>query len=65
MPPIPRPDRCWCGFVFALNQFNRTFVDDREYDSDIHTFARNLRTEPVYDKDPFSGGGALSALTRR
>src|SRR5919106_190872 len=43
------------GFVFGLNQFNRTFLDDhRDYDTDIHTFGRNLRTEPVYDQDPFS-----------
>jgi Domain of unknown function (DUF3943) len=42
------------GFIFALNQFNRAFIDDHEYDSDVHTFARNLGTEPVYDKDPFS-----------
>jgi hypothetical protein len=42
------------AFIFGLNQFNRSFIDDREYDSDIHTFSRNLRTEPVYDKDPFS-----------
>jgi Domain of unknown function (DUF3943) len=42
------------GFIVGLNQFNRAFIDDDEYDSDIHSFARNLRTEPVYDQDPFS-----------
>lgn len=42
------------AFVFALNQFNRHFVDDREYDSDGRSFWRNLRTAPAYDADPFS-----------
>ncbi len=43
------------GFIFGLNQFNQHFIDPKEgYDSDEHTFWRNLRTAPVYDKDPFS-----------
>jgi hypothetical protein len=42
------------AFIFGLNQFNRHFIDDRDYDSDGHTFWKNLRTEPVLDADPFS-----------
>jgi uncharacterized protein DUF3943 len=43
------------GFVVGLNQFNRHFVDpDGDYDTDADTFWKNLRTVPVYDKDPFS-----------
>jgi len=43
------------GFIFGLNQFDRHFVDPkREYDTDADTFWENLRTAPVYDKDPFS-----------
>jgi Domain of unknown function (DUF3943) len=42
------------GFVFAMNQFNRHFVDSDEYGSDGHTFWRNLTSPHVIDKDPFS-----------
>jgi hypothetical protein len=43
------------GFIFGLNQFNRHFVDPtRDYETDADTFWKNLRTTPVYDKDPFS-----------
>ncbi len=43
------------GFIFGLNQFDRHFIDPkRDYDTDADTFWKNLRTEPVYDKDPFS-----------
>ena len=42
------------GFVFALNQFDRHVFDKETYDTDGHTFWKNLRTAPIYDKDPFS-----------
>jgi hypothetical protein len=42
------------GFVFALNQFNRHFIDSDEYGSDGDTIWKNLRTAPDFDKDPFS-----------
>jgi hypothetical protein len=43
------------GFVFGLNQFDRAFLGPkRDYDTDAHSVWKNLRTEPVYDKDPFS-----------
>jgi hypothetical protein len=42
------------GFVFALNKFNRYTLGGSDYDTDADTFARNLRTAPVYDRDPFS-----------
>jgi hypothetical protein len=42
------------GFIFGLNQFDRHFLNSHDYDSDGHTFSRNLRTTPVFDKDPFS-----------
>jgi uncharacterized protein DUF3943 len=42
------------GFVFALNQFDRHAFDKETYDTDGHTFWKNLRTTPVYDQDPFS-----------
>src|SRR5436853_5183708 len=41
------------GFIFSLNAINRGLFG-RDYESDEHTVARNLRTAPVYDKDPFS-----------
>jgi hypothetical protein len=43
------------GFILGLNQFNRHLVSPREdYESDEDSIGRNLRTSPVYDKDPFS-----------
>jgi Domain of unknown function (DUF3943) len=42
------------GFVFALNQFDRHVFDKETYDTDGHTFWKNLGTAPIYDKDPFS-----------
>ena len=42
------------GFVFGLNQFNRHALSSNDYDTDADTFWKNLRTAPVYDKDPFS-----------
>lgn len=42
------------GFLTGLNQINRHFIDSNEYGSDGHSIWRNLRTEPVLDRDPFS-----------
>lgn len=43
------------GFIFGLNQFNRHLVSPMDdYESDDDSIGRNLRTTPVYDKDPFS-----------
>ncbi len=43
------------GFIFGLNQFDRHFLSPRrDYDTDADSFWKNLRTEPIYDKDPFS-----------
>jgi uncharacterized protein DUF3943 len=43
------------AFVFGLNQFDRHFVDPKkDYDTDWQTFSKNLKTAPVFDKDPFS-----------
>ena len=41
------------GFIFSLNAINRGLFG-RDYDSNFDTVGRNLRTAPVYDKDPFS-----------
>jgi hypothetical protein len=43
------------GFVFGLSGANRAIGDEKDvYDTSFDTFGRNLRTAPVYDKDPFS-----------
>jgi uncharacterized protein DUF3943 len=42
------------GFVATLNQVNRYLIGGADYDSDGDSFERNLKTTPVYDKDPFS-----------
>jgi len=42
------------GFVFSLNQINRHLFGGSDYDTDFDSFERNLKTAPVYDKDPFS-----------
>jgi hypothetical protein len=42
------------GFTFGVNQFTRHSLDSTDYDSDGHTIWRNLRTTPVFDKDPFN-----------
>ena len=43
------------GFIFGLNQFNRHFISPQEdYETDLESIWRNLRTVPIYDKDPFS-----------
>ena len=42
------------GFLTGLNQVNRHLIDSKEYGSDGHSIWRNLRTEPVFDRDPFS-----------
>jgi Domain of unknown function (DUF3943) len=41
-------------FVFTLNQINRHLLGCCDYDTDADTFVKNLKTTPVYDKDPFS-----------
>jgi hypothetical protein len=42
------------AFIFGLNQVDRHAFSSRDYDSDLHTAWRNLRTAPVFDADPFS-----------
>jgi hypothetical protein len=42
------------AFIFALNQFNRHFLDDKDYETDWDSIWKNLRTAPEFDKDPFS-----------
>ena len=42
------------GFIFSLNAINRVLIGGSDYDSDGESFERNLKTAPVYDKDPFS-----------
>jgi Domain of unknown function (DUF3943) len=42
------------AFGLGLNQVNRHLLDDDEYRSDGRSIWRNLRTEPVFDRDPFS-----------
>ena len=42
------------AFIVGLSQFNRTFVDSKEYGTDTRTISRNLTTAPELDKDPFS-----------
>jgi len=43
------------AFGFALNQFNRHFLEDsHDYDTDWDSIWKNLRTAPVFDTDPFS-----------
>jgi hypothetical protein len=42
------------AFILLLNQFNRRFVDDRDYDTDGDSIWKNLRTAPDLDRDPFS-----------
>ena len=42
------------AFVFGLNQLDRHIYDSTDYDTDAESIWKNLRTTPVYDKDPFS-----------
>jgi hypothetical protein len=42
------------GFLAGLNLFDRHLIDEDEYGSDGRSIWRNLRTEPVLDRDPFS-----------
>jgi hypothetical protein len=43
------------AFLFGLNQFDRHLVSPRsDYESDLDSIEKNLRTAPIYDKDPFS-----------
>ena len=41
------------GFGFLLNQFNRHYSDSHDYDSNLSTIRRNLRSSWVTDNDPF------------
>jgi Domain of unknown function (DUF3943) len=42
------------GFIFSLNAINRVLFGGDDYDSDWDSFTKNLKTAPIYDKDPFS-----------
>ncbi|HEV3346803.1 MAG TPA: DUF3943 domain-containing protein, partial [Methylomirabilota bacterium] len=42
------------GFIFDLNQFNRHFIDSKEYGSDFKSIGDNLTHPLVIDRDPFS-----------
>ena len=42
------------GFQVLLNQFDRHFVDQQTYASNINTIQHNLHTSWVFDNDPFS-----------
>jgi hypothetical protein len=41
------------GFAFLLNQYNRHFSGGSDYDSNLSTIRRNLRSSWVVDADPF------------
>ena len=41
------------GFDFLLNQFNRHYFRGNDYDTDLKTIRRNLRTSWVTENDPF------------
>ena len=41
------------GFDFLLNQFNRHYFRGNDYDTDLKTIRRNLRSSWVTDDDPF------------
>ena len=41
------------GFDFLLNQFNRHYFAGNDYDSNLSTIRRNLRSAWVVDNDPF------------
>jgi Domain of unknown function (DUF3943) len=42
------------GFIVGLNQFNRHFLNSKDYDTDPDSFWKNLTSATVIDKDPFS-----------
>jgi Domain of unknown function (DUF3943) len=42
------------GFDVLLNQFDRHFIDEETYGSDIHSIRNNLHGPWVFDNDPFS-----------
>ena len=42
------------GFIFGLNQFNRHFIDSKEYGSDFKSIGDNLTHPLVIDRDPFT-----------
>src|SRR5688572_26560341 len=41
------------GFDFLLNQFNRHYFRGNDYDTDLKTIRRNLRSSWVTENDPF------------
>lgn len=41
------------GFDFLLNQFNRHYLAGNDYDSNLSTIRRNLRSRWVTENDPF------------
>jgi len=41
------------GFQFLLNQFNRQFAEEEDYNTDINSFNDNLHNGWVIDRDPF------------
>jgi hypothetical protein len=41
------------GFDFLVNQFDRHYLGCCDFDSNIHTIRRNLRSSWVVDRDPF------------
>jgi hypothetical protein len=41
------------GFDFLLNQFNRHYFSGNDYDTDLKTIRRNLRSSWVTENDPF------------
>ncbi|HEY7492301.1 MAG TPA: DUF3943 domain-containing protein [Candidatus Tectomicrobia bacterium] len=42
------------GFIFGLNQVDRHVVKTQEFDTNAHTFWKNLTSAAVIDHDPFS-----------
>jgi hypothetical protein len=42
------------GFLVGLNVVDRYLYPSTDYDSDWESIWKNLRTMPVYDKDPFN-----------
>jgi len=41
------------GFDFLVNQFDRRYLECCDFESNIHTIRRNLRSSWVVDRDPF------------
>jgi hypothetical protein len=42
------------GFQFVLNQYDREFASEDDYDSDLSSIERNLKHAWVIDNDPFA-----------